>query len=202
MTERLAKAIFAAAVVVVAATVLLLSMLDGGKPARHHTAAVPPVTTPAPGDLAARLEQQQQQQIDRAAASAGPPARHAAAVPDSVLDARAKAPALRTAHLFMRAYLRYDVGHVDAGVKTTFARTATRLLAKQLLSAPPNIPPTLSHQPRAVPPERLGYLDGQLGSDRRAMTATATLLSGPDSSSIELRLIRRGSRWLVAAVVV
>ena len=202
MSDRALKAAYAAAVVLVTATVIVLALTRAHGHRRPRATAATPVVSPAPAEIQAEIQQRQQQQIDRQAAAQGQPARHAATVPDALLHTRVKTPPLRVARAFMGAYLRYDVGQVDSKVRETFNQTATPALAHRLLSAPPSIPPTLSHQARAVPRERLGFLDGQLSRDGRRMTATATVLSGPDASSLELRLAWKGSRWLIVELVV
>lgn len=82
--------------------------------------------------------------------SAGGPARVEAAEAGRVAleTARLRARVDHAARRFVPAFLRYEVGEIDAGVRRTLRATATAEFAADLLAVPPR-PPAGGFPPRA-----------------------------------------------------
>jgi hypothetical protein len=131
----------------------------------------------------------------RPAPGAGATKTAPAPVPAPAFDAADGRAGLASAHAFLRAYLRYEVGAGGAAVGRALRRHATPAFAHDLLGDPPRR--VAGHVPRP------GRIDGlELGDGPRAprMTVAASVDRGGTLTPLVLLLDRWGAQWRVSGL--
>jgi hypothetical protein len=103
--------------------------------------------------------------------------------------------ALATARVFVRAYLRFEVGQGGRKVRGTLRRTTTPAFGRRLLEAPPRMPARGSVT-RGV----LDRIDPTDDPNAPAVRVAAMVQRGNVVSSLPIRLRRSGDAWRVHAM--
>jgi hypothetical protein len=111
--------------------------------------------------------------------------------PDPGSNVRMRLEGQRVARNFLRAFLRYQAGSVDAATRRALRGTCTRRLARSLLRSPPRL---LGVRPRVA---RLGgpNVIGPFAGELKAVVRLS--YRGLGKSSLELAIAEHGGRLLV-----
>jgi hypothetical protein len=157
------------------------------------TAVAPPITPerPARGGSAP---------ISRLATDTSPSQGRREAVPAGRANGWAAAErgaGMRVARRFVRYYLAWERAHTSPSIRAGISASASRELARLVLTAPPRQPPAVAPPP---PPARFLGLRGELALSRRRLHVQVELARGRQRWAIGLVLRRSRQQWLVASV--
>lgn len=130
------------------------------------------------------------------------PTSEAAATASSSSSADAKVvavgpAAIKIAHRFAGAFVHFETGQVDKGVRTAFASTATPELARSLLRRPPRLPANV-HVPRA---KVLNIVPGPKHGDTYTLSVSLLRVGITSELRIEMERDPTSHAWQVTDVL-
>lgn len=150
MSEKAKRiALFAVATALLGAVGAYLSLSRGEEGNREKSAAATrEAEWPRGGKRGDRREAERRRAVNERVARVARRVRRQSAEAEDVEEGEratrrflvAQEGAFRTVRAFLRAFLRYEVGEVDAAVRRGLRESATEEFASQLLGAPPRVP--------------------------------------------------------------
>jgi hypothetical protein len=132
-------------------------------------------------------------------ATAGSAESTAAASASTVLSSGAKKAgpkAIAVAHRFSDAFVLYEIGRTDAGVRTAFGETAAPRLARTLLRRPPRLPAG-TEVPQA---KVLNIVAGPRHGDTYTLSASLLRLGVTSELRLDMQRNARTDEWQVTDV--
>jgi hypothetical protein len=114
------------------------------------------------------------------------------------VQSKSEASALRTAVLFVHAFLRYQVGLLDPGTRVALHRLGSQRFAAELLASPPRLPPG-AKAPRV---RYLGIagLMPTLSDGSGAIVASVRLRTEGRGELLAVDLAKLGAGWAVVGI--